>query len=201
MTIERTVNYKLCRACKGKNCCAVHGGLYRPSDFSNLSQDSIKKLLDNGIASISSCAFVDDPSKIYLYLCVPEIGKGPIDLFSLPAPCSFWSAETGCKFKRVDKRPFGCAVMQPNKKKSECVQPYTVEQLLTDWLPFQKKLTKAVISITHKSVKDNVSIAADEVYPKLKDILYLHNNLMKKFEIPKEYVSTFLYLQALGYKF
>lgn len=201
MTIERTVNYKLCRACKGKNCCAVHGGLYRPSDFSDLSKKSIKKLLDNGTVSISSCAFIDDPSKIYLYLCVPEIGKGAIDLFSLPAPCSFWSPETGCKFKRVDKRPWGCAVMQPNKKGNECVQHYTVEQLLKDWYPYQKKLTQVVQELTHKSVRFNIAKAAEEAYPQLRNILLLHSNLTQSLEIPNKYISSYLYLKALGYKF
>lgn len=197
MTIERTakrsVNYKMCKRCKGKYCCQEHSGIYSPSDFSEeLTISFIKQLLEEKKACISSCVFSDEPQKIYLYLCVPEIGKGPIDLFSLPAACSFWNPETGCKFKRVNQRPWSCATLVPDT--DGCIRYYSPEDVVKDWMPHQKKLEKVVVQLTGKSSKDVLKQNAASSYPALKDISKQYQTL------PKKYYGCAVYLRSLGYQ-
>ncbi len=192
MTIERTVNYKMCRACKGKFCCQEHSGIYAPSDFPfELTVSNIKRLLNEKKASISSCIFADEPDKIYLYLSVPEVGKGPIDLFTLPTPCSYWNPETGCKFKRVDKRPWSCATLEPSS--DGCIQHYSPDKVLKDWMPYQKKLEKVILKLTGKTPKEIVKQDAEVAYISLRNLSALCKIL------PEKYYTYQLYLRALGY--
>jgi len=207
MTIEETTfkiynKARRCSACKGKNCCQRCGGFFSPTyDLKgDVTISSITKMLESGIASISSCLLLDtekrEESKFYLYLRTPEIGKGAIDLLSPTTGCALWNEEKGCTLGNVRKRPYGCATLVPASPK--CYAQYTDAIMLRDWLPYQSVLKKVVFEYTGKSFSKVLKEEAESLYPMIKEEVarYIGPQYM-----PYALISTYSFLSVLGYQF
>ena len=71
----------------------------------------------------------------------------------------------------------------------------SIEDVLKDWQPYQKKLEKVVVQLTGKSSAYLIQKDAEKAYPELKKILNVYQKL------PQKYYSFYVYLLSLGYIF
>lgn len=150
-------NKDICTKCGGK-CCKHCGCLWFPSDFKEISFSSIEKILEDGSSSIVGTPIVvQDRTRlkttgVTLSLRARNVGKGAIDLISLPSSCGSLT-ENGCKFD-FKNRPSGGKHLIPTKDMKSCYEDFNVLAIERKWYTYNKILSRLVKRYTGNSVMD-----------------------------------------------
>ncbi len=148
--MEELENKELCKSCGGK-CCKAGGCLWFPSDFKTITLDSIDELLKDGSSMIVGTPnVVENRGKfsivgVSLSLRARNVGKGPIDLISLPTQCASLT-EAGCKFD-FEHRPSGGKHYIPYKDENgelKCHEDFEVRDIEKEWYVHNKILSRLV---------------------------------------------------------
>lgn len=150
----------LCEICGGK-CCKTSGCMYFPSDFPNLSFHNVCDALESGRVSLCTNFDMDFSKRNIkaspiLYLKSREVGKGKIDLFSVPTQCASLESD-GCFFN-LDNRPSGGAIIVPKMSngKFACEHPISKEKQIELWMPFTRNLKKVAEHYLDGSLEDAI---------------------------------------------
>lgn len=143
------VNKGICEECGGV-CCKNAPCHFAPSDFSDLTFRGLKRVIDTkGYITIVKIA-------MYPYACARPVGDPPYhyvlrvkrhgdsnaylieDKTSLK-PCSLLTRK-GCLLK-FDDRPMGAKKLVP-REDYRCLQLYSMEKCMEEWLPYNKTLKR-----------------------------------------------------------
>lgn len=143
MRIEKK---NICKKCGGK-CCKRSGCDYFVSDFSELTEEALIRVLDEGnISIVGAIKPVPDRDgyltlEPYLYLRARNLGRDIIDLFSFKHQCMLLTDE-GCPYP-VEKRPGGGADLIP-RKFGHCYRKEDPMIEAMKWEPYQELLAGLV---------------------------------------------------------
>lgn len=162
-------NREICAQCGGF-CCKKSGCDYIPSDFENMSINSLATKLEEGnISVVSALKFERLPNgKIYvnpfLYLRARNVNRPIVDLFSLKTRCSQLT-EDGCKYS-INERPSGGVnlIPLPNLK---CYPKEYPTKLMLYWGNYQKVLSKLVKRLTGYTVEERLKLDVIKVFDDL----------------------------------
>lgn len=155
---EKIENRNICAECGGE-CCKGGGCAYLSTDFEALKTEVIEEALATGRLSITASLKFEytkngiPTANAILYLRARNIGKGEIDLVSVPTACASLE-EKGCHFD-INSRPSDGAAIIPDANK-KCQSIITRNELLTTWLPYQGTLRRIVKRHTGKTVEAQV---------------------------------------------
>lgn len=152
-------NKKLCSTCGGVGglCCKAGGCVWFPSDFKEITLNSIDTILQNGKASIVGTpnATLKGNTPIFngviLSLRARNINRGPIDLISISTCCASLTP-TGCEFNFKD-RPSGGKHLIPMPN-LECYEDFRIKDVEEKWYAYNKILSRLVRRYTGLSVND-----------------------------------------------
>lgn len=152
-------NKNLCSTCGGVGglCCRAGGCVWFPSDFREITLNSIDSLLQNGKASIVGTpnTTLKGTTPIFngvtLSLRARNINRGPIDLISIPTCCASLT-ETGCEFD-FEHRPSGGKHLIPMPN-LDCYEDFNIKDIENEWYVYNKILSKLVRRYTGRSVND-----------------------------------------------
>lgn len=165
--MSRIEDKDICNECGGK-CCKERGCSYAPSDFKDgLTLEKVLEKIATGTVSITMiCGWIQEDDKTTLHpvllLKEKDIGKGDIDLVSIPTGCVS-QTDTGCPYD-FDSRPLGGACVIPNKAHL-CSRTISTEELASMWEPYKEIMLKALQLIGEDS-PDNILLG------QIEDFLY-----------------------------
>jgi len=161
-------NKEICSRCGGI-CCKKSGCDYIPSDFENLSINSLAAILEEGnISIVSAIKFERLPNgKIYvnpfLYLRARNTNRPIVDLFSLKTKCSQLT-DNGCRYD-ISKRPSGGVNLIPDE--NLCYHKESPLKLMSYWESYQKILSKLVKRLTGYTVEERLKLDVINVFDDL----------------------------------
>lgn len=163
MSINRVENRSICAECGGE-CCKGGGCAYLSTDFEALKTEVVEQALATGRVSIAASLifeFTKNGVPSYspiLYLRARNIGRGEIDLVSIPKQCASLE-EHGCHFD-LEHRPSdgACIIPDANKK---CGSVITRSELVESWIPYQGILRRIVKRHVGKPVEAQIKEDAE----------------------------------------
>lgn len=149
----RIENKDICSECGGK-CCKECGCSYAPSDFKDeLTFEKVMEKIASGTTSI--CAIFAWSHEGHMKTLHPilllkerDIGKGDIDLISIPTGCGSLT-DTGCPYD-LSSRPLGGACLIPNESHN-CPKSVSTKELARMWQPYKGIMIKALQLIGNDS--------------------------------------------------
>lgn len=171
-----------CRDCGGK-CCQRAPGQYLPADFGlapgeRITQASAHKILG---LMLSGRVVANSVGKNNIYIDSKLFGRRPRIMFLRPAtrneepglirygpdgsPCINWSGARGCSLE-FEERPWVCRVLiatpeegctYPSELNEACiaegVHPFSVNEALIQWRPYQRFLKRLVQAVREAECK------------------------------------------------
>ena len=131
--------HDVCKFCGGR-CCQRCGCYFAPSDFKQLTLESLREVLDKGYVSIIPLnAERTGIKQDTLVLKMRDEGAEVYDkLDRRTGGCIVHSDDTGCPFDD-NNRPFGGRALVPNLVQG-CFIGYSFKECAEDWLPYQTML-------------------------------------------------------------
>lgn len=169
MTLTKTEDKDICKACGGK-CCKACGCNYASFDFPAINQAALIEALESGhISIIARLDFQFTPSgkpfaSPILYLRERNIGHNAIDLVNISSTCGSLT-EVGCPYD-IDNRPYGGAVLKPNYP-GVCNSHDAQDIVCDSWMPYQNILRKIVKRYTGKTVEEKIKEDVENLYYKI----------------------------------
>lgn len=134
-----------CAKCKG--CCCKHMGChFAPSDFEQITFESLKNEIEKGYISIDWWEAWEPQ-----YYLRTRHKEAPIVDPSWGGVCVLLTKE-GCSLP-FDKRPLGARALEPRVGNGGCVGHYTKEMCKNDWLAYHDILIKLVEYFLGKETK------------------------------------------------
>ena len=136
---KRYEDTSICSTCKGA-CCKSMGCHFAPSDFNEITFDTLKTEIDKGYISIDwweGDALKKSNRKRSYFLRIRNKNANIIDP-SYGGVCSLLT-DKGCPFP-YEKRPKGARMLIPSLHGS-CVTKYGKQQSAIDWLVYEDILT------------------------------------------------------------
>lgn len=190
---ERRETQKVCYGCG--MCCLQNPSAFVPQDFVNREQSTppqaISDEIDSGRASIITEFFkkIISGSNFLLIpiFCVQprRVGASALDLVSFGDDSCSLLTDSGCYYKDIKNRPYGCAILVPRSESSEssssCLYPpiegdfgLTKNVLTMSWAPdkyqnllraeIEKRSGKTWQEELHRQMNDPDSYGGEELY-------------------------------------
>lgn len=135
-------NPKVCSKCGGK-CCKSMGCHYSPTDFTNITFETLKQSIDKGYISIDwweGDVFDNDRERTY-FLRIRNKKANIVDP-SWGGECVLLT-EQGCSLS-FNERPMGGRALTPGTIYDSCINPYSKEDCCQEWYPYQDILERLV---------------------------------------------------------
>jgi Fe-S-cluster containining protein len=138
-------NKELCKKCGGK-CCKDMSGMYAPSDFKEVTIESMIKSLNTGIYSLDwwegdPRTNIPEEDKLHqTYFIRPRHLRASIIDPSWGGICIHLHID-GCNLQYKD-RPSNCRDLIPNIDSSKCHMIKTKANRVIEWIPYQDILSE-----------------------------------------------------------
>lgn len=134
-----------CKKCKGE-CCKTMGCHFAPTDFPEITFESLKTEIEKGYISIDW--WEDEIPQYYLRM---RHENAPVVDASWGGRCILLTDE-GCSLP-FEKRPLGARALKPQGNGENCRSYYTKEQCKNDWAAYDDVLKKLVAYFVQNHIK------------------------------------------------
>lgn len=173
--MDKLQNSELCKQCGGR-CCQSCGCIFHPSQFKEITENSLLEILKTGIISIDwwegdprkiDPNFEGTPVKHGYFLRMRNIESDILDPSWCGKPCIIWSPEKGCLLD-FEHRPSQGVHLVPildNCKIDD--HKYTKHGLALAWIEyhsvFKSLALSKIVKFSRESENINLSMAIDEL--------------------------------------
>ena len=150
-----------CSSCKGR-CCKKASCSFSPDDFKDVSYESLKLLIESGVASIDW--YDKDEDTTLFFIRARE--EGMPELYpSYGGTCSLLT-DKGCKLD-WSKRPKGGRLLRTTADSESCMTDYDKEQCADDWSRHSEVLLRLVED--YRDGRDLKQMVIDFAPPEIKE--------------------------------